>query len=495
MSIITNLRSFWLGKVSRWLTERRHCTETSIDDFVERLEREPDCLEASLAIFWYAYLSNRRFRLGKSKLKRLRKMTEATSSDMDSIREREQLNLARLYLSGAELIARVRGPESLWEDPVAKNAVQKSCTFSSQTAYSFPENLYTLDATVVFEGDLFRFTYMLVLGISNYEAALMYNFEEEREEAFNCCEQAMVLAFLHIRDGEHLFKPYLPHSGPFETHSGSYHKEKGFNTVEAARIFQGIERYPAKIKDWGRIRQICEAIENLSHEDSGCNDFENEWISDSEGNNMTAPAYWGRAATFAKEHERIVASPYPIVTKDSIECVETKERLRRDFLADAWEELTPKAQELLADAEVEWIHSRIGNMLKRVRQLLEVTLLFVCPYLKPTIDQSDSHLILTRMKNMLLSNQVVRGWIEGLRISVPDKVWIKDELPKFLQKVIRTRNYFEKEEYLPGKEPCKSLEMTKDAVSVHSELLGIRCDKGVLPRLLEIKAAITTPEK
>jgi len=173
-----------------------------------------------------------------------------------------------------------------------------------------------------------------------------------------------------------------------------------------------------------------------------------------------------------------------------MEYMETKERLKRDFFGNTWDELTAEAQKILVGAEVEWIHNRIDNMVKDIRPMLELTLPSIFPFLEPTIGQRDSHLILTRMRDELLNNRVVRASIDGLQIDNRDKAWVKDELPKLLQKVIDTRNYFEKEQHLPGKKSGKNLEMAKKAVSIHRELLGIGCE-GMLTRLMKIKRAIS----
>jgi len=53
------------------------------------------------------------------------------------------------------------------------------------------------------------------------------------------------------------------------------------------------------------------------------------------------------------------------------------------------------------------------------------------------------------MRDELLNNRVVRASTDGLQIDNRDKAWIKDELPKLLQKVIDTRNYFKKSSICP----------------------------------------------
>jgi len=52
--------------------------------------------------------------------------------------------------------------------------------------------------------------------------------------------------------------------------------------------------------------------------------------------------------------------------------------------------------------------------------------------------------------------------------------------------VIDARNYFEKEQYFPGRKSNKNVEMVERAVSIRSKLLGIGCE-GVLLRLVKIK--------
>ncbi|GEM_PF-5139630 len=146
---------------------------------------------------------------------------------------------------------------------------------------------------------------------------------------------------------------------------------------------------------------------------------------------------------------------------------------------------------ILVDVEIEWMHNRLAPMIKESRRLLEVVFPSVFSFLAPTINYHDGHLILTRIKDALLGNKVVRASIEGLKIDPFDKKWIKDELPNFLHIVIDIRNYFDKEQHLPGKQRDKNLEMIRNAVSIHGEMLGIGCI-GVLPRLMKIKKATTS---
>ncbi len=94
-------------------------------------------------------------------------------------------------------------------------------------------------------------------------------------------------------------------------------------------------------------------------------------------------------------------------------------------------------------------------------------------------------MILTRMRDELLKNKWVQASIDGLKIDTHHKKWAKEELPHFLSDIIDARNYFEKEQYLPGKDSCKRQYLDK-AIGIHSKLLGIGCE-GVLPRLLKIK--------
>lgn len=274
------------------------------------------------------------------------------------------------------------------------------------------------------------------------------------------------------------FEPYLPHSG------------KRFNIQEAADIFEEVKRHSRKITNWEYMQMACDAIQSLSHDDLY------DWlesITDADGETYAAMEYWGRAAAYAEARKCIVGSPIPVLTRDVIERMETKERLKRDFFGDLWEQMSEEAQEILLDVEVEWIHHRPDKMAREIRPLLELILRAVFPFLEHTVEQSDARLILTRMKDALRTNKVVRASIGGLRIDVHDKEWIRDELPGFLQRVIHIRNYFEKEQHLPGRKSREYLKMVEMATTIRSELLGIGC-RGVLPRLMRAKQSAHTSE-
>ncbi len=140
------------------------------------------------------------------------------------------------------------------------------------------------------------------------------------------------------------------------------------------------------------------------------------------------------------------------------------------------------------DAETQWAYNKLDNMIKDIWQLLEPELAATFPLLEPTVRRSDVKLVLTRMKDELLNNTSVRASIEGLKIDNRDKKWAKDELPKFLQKVVEIRNYFLKEQQFSDKSSGKHRSMVDKAMTIHGELLGIGCE-GVLPRLMKIKRA------
>ena len=178
----------------------------------------------------------------------------------------------------------------------------------------------------------------------------------------------------------------------------------------------------------------------------------------------------------------------PTSIKDIKERTETRERLKRDYFFGLWEVMKGKTQELLISIEVAWIHGDLGHMANEIRRMLEVELPAIFPFLEPVIERSDSRLILTRMKDGLLTNRLVRASVDGLRIQKRDKIWIHDQLPRFLSNVIAARNYFEKDEHIPVKGAHRNREMVDKAESMHRELLGIGTE-GVLPQLLRVKKA------
>jgi len=128
-------------------------------------------------------------------------------------------------------------------------------------------------------------------------------------------------------------------------------------------------------------------------------------IRDADGEIFGASVYWAKAITFAEGQMRIIASPIPVVTRDAIERIETKERLRRDFLSGLWDEMDEETQEVLVNTEIEWVHNRPHNMVNEIRPMLELVLPSIFPFLQPTVGQKgDRRLILTRMKDELLQN-------------------------------------------------------------------------------------------
>lgn len=330
--------------------------------------------------------------------------------------------------------------------------------------------------------DLLGFSAKLLGSITRIELSLIRADQRSYEEAlYEISEGAWGICATTVGDDSGQlpsFAPYLPHSG---------HE---FDIQEAINIFEEIRNHARDIKDWEQISNCCEILRYLGF--FGLYDPD-VWVRPFIAEGLGAAEYWGRAATFAEGQMRLVTSPLPVVTKDMMEYMETKERLKRDFFGNTWDELTAEAQKILVGAEVEWMHNRIGNMVREIRPMLELALPSIFPFLEPTTAQRDSRLILTRMRDELLTNRVVLASIDGLKIDNRDKAWVKDELPKLLQKVIHTRNYFEKEQHLPGKKSGKNLEMTEKAVSIHGELLGIGCE-GMLPRLMKIKRAIS-PKK
>lgn len=479
----------WRENVFQWLREKRQYNDFDLDSCLEKLEQDPLLREAALAAFWSTYLANEvPPTLTDLQLERVKKLLDQVSLHDLEIEDRKDLAFVKLQMAGLLAICLIRPGQPIIETPSAVDALEKALV-----AYRLAEPpAVDIDdpsswGKQLYEDDLFGFSSILVGGIARIELSLIRveqrNYEEAlslvTEGAWGMCATTLEGKLEYLPETnrfqqEYLgFAPYLPHSG---------HE---FDIQEAANIFEEVKRHAKDIKNWEDIRLYCEVLQYLGY----CELYYFfDSIVDANGEEFGAAEYWGKAITFAEDQMRIVGSPFPIVTKDAIEWAETKERLKRDFFRNTWDELMEEAQKILVDAEIQWMHNRPDNMVKEIRPLLELMLPVVFPFLRSTIEQRDSHLILTRMKHELLTNKVVRASIDGLKIDIHDKKWGKDELPEFLQRVIDTRNYFEKEQHLPSKKSDKNLEMAERAVSIHNELLGIGCG-GVLPRLLKIKQA------
>jgi len=477
----------WREIVFQWLRERRQYSDFGLDSCLRKLEENPVNREAALAAFWGAYLANELPPvLSDLQQERLGKLLDYGSPYDLRPEDVKDLAFVKLYLAGLLIICLIRPDWPIAENPGAVAALEKALE-----AYRLAEQPGVIDAiiddpsawgTKYFDDDLFTFSLVMVSGIARVELSLWHVEQRNYEKAFwGITNGAWDICAARVEGKSNelpSFEPYLPHSG------------NQFNIQEAADIFEEVKKHPRDIKNWEYIQMGCDAIQHLGY--CYLYDFLDD-IRDANGEIFSAVEYWGKGVTFAEDQKRIVASPVPILTRDAIQRMEIKERLKRDFLRSFWEEMDGKTQEILVDAEMQWVHNMPDNMVREIRPMLELTLPSVFPFLETTIVHRDSRLILTRMRDELLTNRVVRASIDGLRIDNRDKAWVKDELPKFLQKVIDTRNYFEKEQHLPSKKSGKNLEMTEKAVSIHRELFGIGCE-GILPRLMKIKRTIS-PKK
>lgn len=482
-------RILWRERAFHWLRERREYYYFDLDSCLNRLEKNPMLREAALSAFWRTYLPNEiPPTLTNLQLDRIMKLLDQVSLRDLETEDRKDAAFVKLHLAGLLGIYLIQPDQPISETPSAIDVLEK-CLVAYRLAN--PPALDIDDPSGwgnrLFEDDLFAFSLVLVSSIARVEMSLVRADQRNYEEALSLItEGAWGMCATNLEGKvEYLpeemrfqqeypgFTPYLPHS------------RHEFAIQEAANIFEKVKRHAKDIKNWEDIRLYCEVLQYLGYRE--LYDFLDS-IVDADGEEFGAAEYWGRAITFAEDQLRIVASPFPILTKDAIEWAEAKERLKRDFFRSNWSELTEEAQKVLVDAEIEWMHNRPDNMIKDIRPLLELILPDVFPFLEPTIEQRDGRLILTRMRHELLTNRLVRASIDGLKIDARYRQWVKDELPKFLQKVIETRNYFEKEQHLPSKKSNKNVEMVERAVTIRSELLGIGCE-GVLLRLKKIKQA------
>jgi len=473
----TQCRKEWREKGFRWLRERRQYADFDLDTCLKNLEENPLIREAALTAFWGAYLANEVPPvLSHLQFERARNLLDYSPLPGSQTKDLKDLAFVKLHLAGLLAIHLIRPDRPTIESPSAVVILEKALE-----AYPLagPPGMDIDDPPAwgkrCFNEDLFAFSLELVVGIVKTELSLIHAEQRKYEDALRLItESAWSMCATTIEDDPD-FEPYLPHSG------------RGFDIQEAIDIFEEVKRHAKDTRDWESVGGYCEVLRYLGSFDLYDSTM---WVKTSFiAEALSASEYWGRASTFAEEQNRIANAPFPVITKDAVERTETKERLKRDFFPDLWEELERKAQEILVDAEMQWMHHRADNMVKEIRHVLELELPTVFPFLRPTISRSDSRLILTRMKEELLKNDWVRASIDGLKIDRCEKEWARDELPEFLQKVIETRNYFEKEQHLSGKGASRHREMIEKAVSIHRELLGIGCE-GVLPRLMKIKVAI-----
>jgi len=469
----------WRERAFQWLREKKQYADFDLDSCIRSLDENPIKRESALAVFWGAYLGSESPPvLNDQQHQRIRKLLEYSPPRDLRPEDIKDLAFVKLHLAGLLAICQIHPDLLIAANPDAAAILEKTL-YAYQLANE-PEMDTIIDdpsgwGNRYFYDNLLVFSSVLVGGIARAELSFWRVEQRHYEEAFWDITNGAWDICATMVEGQSSelpsFKPYLPHSG------------NQFNVQEAADIFEEVKRHSKNIKNWEYIRMGCEAMQHLGY----CDLYDwLEEITDANGETFGASEYWGRAATFAEDQMRIVGSPIPILTRDATEMIETRERLKRDFFGDLWEETDEKAQEILLDAEIEWIHSRPDKTAKEIRPLLELILPAVFPFLEHTIQQSNGRLILTRMRDELKTSRVIRALINGLRMSARDKEWVKNELPEFLQKVIRVRNYFEKEQHLSGKKSREYLVMTEAAKTMHNELLGIGCE-GVLPRLMKIK--------
>jgi len=501
-------RIYWKAKVFQWLQEKRRYDGFDLDACLKKLEQNPLMREAALVAFWGSYLGEESppF-LSDQQLKAVERLLDYGSTPGFRKEELKDLAFVKLHLAGLATICLIRPELPIIETPSVVPILEKAkgvyqLIVADRSSVVIDEIVEAPDTwgNRYFDEDLFIFSAVLLSGITDIELSLVCVEERNYEEAFslitngawNICAATMhpaksrdieeLRTLLNGKDSESFqdepteildFEPYLPHSG------------KQFDIQEVANIFEEVRRHSKDIKDWHAIEVACSSIKYLGD----CDLY--DWlgsIRDGNGEEFGAAEYWEKALTFAEVQETIVSSPVSVLTTEAIERAKTKGRLKRDFFASLWEEMEEKTREILVDAETQWAYNKLDNMIKDIWQLLEPELAATFPFLEPTVRRSDVKLVLTRMKDELLNNTSVRASIEGLKIDNWDKKWAKDELPKFLQKVVEIRNYFLKEQQFSEKSSAKHRNMMDKAVTVHGELLGIGCE-GVLPRLMKIKRA------
>lgn len=471
----------WRSKVFQWLSESKGYQVFNLDSCLNDLQRNPLSCEAAFAAFWYVYLADEiPFSLNENQLERIQRLLEQASLHNCCSDDLRALAFVKLHLACLIAVNLINPHVPSLETPSATTAIEQAL---GAYELSGPPEIDIDDppglGKKLINNDLFAFSLLLLGGIIKVEAAL--NIAEQRN-----WEQALYLmadGARHISattiqlDNDALeetvyFKPYLPHS------------MKPFDIQEAANIFEEAKSHSKDITNWIIIKVSCLMLNYLGTFD--LYDYFGVWIKANDGFEYAASEYWATAITFSEVHESIISSSTYVLTTDTVTRAKTKERLKRDFFPDLWDQMDPKSGDILVEAEMQWEYGRADNILKELRQLLEIELANIFPLLESTTRQTDSRLILTRMKKELSSNQLVQASINSIKMSNHYKSWVLKDLPKFLGNLIDVRNYFEKEVHLSEQNDQKHSNMKKRAENIHRELLGIGCE-GILPRLMEIK--------
>ncbi len=477
-------RILWRKNGFQWLQEKMQYTDFDLDSCLGKLEENPTHMEAAFSAFWGTYLANEvPPTLSDTQIGKAQKLLDYGSVPDNQIDKIKDLAYVKLHLAGLLAVCLIRPDWPTVEFPGVVSILKKA--LECYALVDAPE--IDIDDPPSSGQPLLNyappaFSIILISGIARMELSRLFAERGEYEKALcHISDGAWDICATTIKDETGKlppFVPYLPHSG------------RSFNIRVAMNIFEALKEHTGDVKEWGNVETCCGVLRHLGF--FGLYDPD-AWVYEmlSPEINLTFAEYWGKAETFAEERSRIVDSPYHVLTREDVERAQTMDRLKRDFFSDTWEELPGEAQKILVSAEIQWMNNRADNMVKDVRQLLELVLPSVFPLLEPAIRQSDNRLILTRMKDELLNNKIVRASIDSLKIDNADKTWAKDELPLFLQKVIDSRNYFDKDSHLPDKQLKRQIYL-KIAVDIHSELLGIGC-KGILPRLMRIKK--TTRDK
>ena len=163
--------------------------------------------------------------------------------------------------------------------------------------------------------------------------------------------------------------------------------------------------------------------------------------------------------------------------------------LQRDYFADIWNCLENETHQLLVKMEDCVNSDQIGEMIGIIDQILEVELASVFPLLSPLSSIASADPVLTRIKKALEEYPVTREYIDNFKIRSEDKIFIKEQLPDYLKRVVNCNNYFVSEvaQIDESKYSCR----VEDAMDIRRNLLGIR-RKGILPRLAMIKRILNS---
>ena len=185
------------------------------------------------------------------------------------------------------------------------------------------------------------------------------------------------------------------------------------------------------------------------------------------------------------------------LTYDNIETLQNRmlERMvTKSFFPKGLHRFLEKGtSKLVFSAEAAWLNREFDHMANEMRKALEVEIIATLPFLEflKEKDKKDNRLLATLIADAIMNNEA------GVNTSIdsfsnkdkPTQILLKKTLPGFIKKLVRVRNYYDKDKHIVGKSREDPKKMRDNAEEVCKIFFGIDC-KGVFPSLIRIKRDI-----